>query len=162
MGGSYFSLKYIGNILHANIDINSRRLIAELPGDGVKCILKLQSHSEKMTFSDKSRYDRIFQKFTHKGWNSAMKYIKRFQNEQVLSVSVVNNYSEDQLIPIFLDDFHHSGKCTAQIANQQAEIRRGGNFTDQKYLSITSLQTDYLNLDKVQILVELMREQLWF
>ena len=35
-----------------------------------------------------------------------MNYIKRFQNERYLSVSVGNNYSEDQLIHIFLDNFH--------------------------------------------------------
>ena len=28
------------NILHTNIDLHSRRLIAELPGDGIKCIEK--------------------------------------------------------------------------------------------------------------------------
>ena len=35
-----------------------------------------------------------------------MDYIKRFQNAQDLSVSVGNNYYEDQLMHIFLDDFH--------------------------------------------------------
>ena len=28
----------IRNILHANIDVHSRRLIAEFPKDGIKCI----------------------------------------------------------------------------------------------------------------------------
>ena len=45
--------KLIGNLLHANIDIHSRRLIAELPGYGVKCISKLQSHCANIKFSDK-------------------------------------------------------------------------------------------------------------
>ena len=53
--------------MHANIDFHSRRLIAEFPGDGVKYISKLQSHFPKMTFSDKSRYDRLFHKVTSKG-----------------------------------------------------------------------------------------------
>ena len=35
-----------------------------------------------------------------------MNYIERFQNEQDLSVSVGNNYSEYQLIHTFMDDFH--------------------------------------------------------
>ena len=35
-----FSKKAIGNLLHANIDVHSRRLIAEFPGDGIKCIEK--------------------------------------------------------------------------------------------------------------------------
>ena len=47
--------------LHAHIDVNSRRLIAEFPKDGIKCIEKLQSHCANMTFSDKSRLDRVFQ-----------------------------------------------------------------------------------------------------
>ena len=48
---------------------------------------------------------------------------------------------------IFLDNFHQGGKYSAQIASHQAELRREEKFTDQKYLSISSLQTDYLNLD---------------
>ena len=40
-----------------------------------------------MTFSDKSRYDRTFQHVTHKGEESAINYIKTFQNAQDLSVS---------------------------------------------------------------------------
>ena len=79
--------------MHANIDVHSRRLIAEFPGDGIKCIEKLQSHCANMTFSDKSRYDRIFQQVTHKGGEYAMNYIKIFQNAQALSVSVGNSYS---------------------------------------------------------------------
>ena len=62
-----FAKKAIRNLLHANIDVYSRRLIAEFPRDGIKCIEKLQSHCANMTFSDKSRYDRIFQQVTHKG-----------------------------------------------------------------------------------------------
>ena len=46
-----------------------------------------------------------------------------------------------------LDNFHQGGKYTAQIASHQAELRREKTFTDQKSLSITSLHTDYLNLD---------------
>ena len=30
--------------LHANIDVHIRRLIAEFPKDGIKCLEKLQSH----------------------------------------------------------------------------------------------------------------------
>ena len=78
-------------MLHANIDFHIRSLIAEISVDGVK--LKLQSHCSNMTFDDKSRYDRIFHKVTHKGVESEMNYINRFQNSQSLSVSVVNSYS---------------------------------------------------------------------
>ena len=44
-----------------------------------------------MTFSDKSRYDRNFEQVTHKGGEYVMNYIKRFQNEQALPVSVGNS-----------------------------------------------------------------------
>ena len=106
-------------LLHANIDVHSRRLIAELPKDGVKCIEKLQSHCANMTFADKSRYDRTFQHVTHKGGGSAINYIKRFQDLRALSVSVVNSYSEDQLMHTFLDNFHQGGKYSAQISSHQ-------------------------------------------
>ena len=100
-----------------------------------------------MTFADKSRYYKTFQKVTHKGGESAINYIKRFQNAHALSVSVQNRYSEDQLMHTFLDNFHQGGKYSAQIASHQAELRREETFTDQKSLNISSLQTDYLNLD---------------
>ena len=68
-----------------------------------------------------------------------MKYIKIFQIAQDLSVSVGNNYSEDQLMNISMDKFHQGGKYSAQIAIHHAELRREEKFTDQKYLSISSL-----------------------
>ena len=61
--------KAIINLLHANIDAHSRRLIAEFPKDGIKCIEKLQSHCANLNFSDKSRYDRNFQQVTLKEGN---------------------------------------------------------------------------------------------
>ena len=100
-----------------------------------------------MTFADKSGYDRTFKQVTHKGGESAINYIKRFQNAHALSVSIGNSYSEDQLMHTFLDNFHQGGKYSAQIASHQTELRREENFTDQKSLNISSLQTDYLNLD---------------
>ena len=101
-----------------------------------------------MTFADKSRYDRTFQKVTHKGSESAINYIKIFQNAQALSVSVGNIYAEDQIMNTFLDNFHQSGKYSAQLAIHQAELRREGKYPDQKFLNISSLHTYYLNLDK--------------
>ena len=38
----YDAKKDIRNLLHANIDVNIRRLVSEFPKDGVKCIEKLQ------------------------------------------------------------------------------------------------------------------------
>ena len=37
-----FAKNTIWNILHAGTDVQSRRLIAEFPGDGIKCIEKLK------------------------------------------------------------------------------------------------------------------------
>ena len=73
--------------------------------------------------------------------------MKRFQNAHALSVSVGNSYYEEQLMHTFLDNFHQSGKYSAQLARHQAELRRKEKFPDQKCLNISSLQTDYLNLD---------------
>ena len=47
----------------------------------------------------------------------------------------------------YLDNFHQGGKYSAQIASHPVELRREENSTDQKSLNISSLQTDYLNLD---------------
>ena len=77
-----------------------------------------------------------------------MNYIKRFQNAQALSVLVGNNYSEDQLMHIFLDNFHQCVKYTAYRAIHQAELRREENFTNKTYLSVTSFQNEYLNTDR--------------
>ena len=74
-------------------------------------------------------------------------YIKMFQNAQALSVSVENSYSEDQIMRTFLDNFHQSGKYSVQLASHQAELRREEKYPDQKCLNISSLQTEYLNLD---------------
>ena len=98
------------NLLHANIDVHSRRLISEFPIDGIKCIEKLKSHCANMTFSDKIRYDRTFQQVTHKGVEYAINYIKMFQNAHALSVLVGNSYSKDQCMHTFMDNFHQGGK----------------------------------------------------
>ena len=99
----------IRNLLHANSCVHSRRLIDEFLEDGIKCMEKLQSYCENMTFADKSRYDRTFQQVTHKEGGFDINYIKRFQNAQALSVSVGNSYYEDQIMHTFLDNFQQSG-----------------------------------------------------
>ena len=83
-----YAKKAIRNILHASIDVHSRRLIAEFPGDGIKCIEKLQPHCANMTFSDKSRYERTFKQVTHKVEESSINYIKIFRNVHALSIYV--------------------------------------------------------------------------
>ena len=62
----------------------------------------------------KRSYDRIVQQVTHEGGESSMKKIKRLQYAQTLSVSVGGNYSKDQLLHIFLDNFHQGGKYSAK------------------------------------------------
>ena len=52
---------------------------------------------------------------------------------------------------IFLDKFNQGGKYTAHIASHQAELIREENFIDQKSLSVSSLQTDYLNIDSSSV-----------
>ena len=47
----------------------------------------------------------------------------------------------------FLDNFQQSGKYSDQLAIHQAELRREEMYPDQKCLNISSLQTEYLNLD---------------
>ena len=49
----------------------------------------------------------------------------------------------------FLNNFHQSGKYSAQLASHQAEWRREEKYPDQKCLNISSLQTEYLNLDSI-------------
>ena len=69
MGGGYvkdYAETVIRNLLHANSDVNSRRLISEFPKDGIKSLEKLQSHCANMNFADKSRYDRTFKQVTNK------------------------------------------------------------------------------------------------
>ena len=84
---------------------------------------------------------------THKGGESAINYIKSFQNAHALSVLLGNIYSEGQLMHTLMDNFHQGGKYSAQIASHQAKLRREETFTDQISLNILSLQTDDLNLD---------------
>ena len=105
------------------------------------------NHILQTWFSEKSRYDRLFQKVTHEGGGSEMNYIKIFQYSQTLFVSVGNSYYEDQLMHILLDNFQQSWKYSAQIAIHQAELRREVKFIDQNSLSISYLQIDYLNID---------------
>ena len=135
MGGGNikdYAKQAIRNLLHANSDVHRRILISEFPKDGIKCLEKFQSHCANMTFADKSRHDRTFQQVTHKGGKSAINYIKIFQNAQSFSVSVGNSYSEDQITHTFLDNFHKSGKYSAQLAIHQAELRREEKYPDQK------------------------------
>ena len=60
----------------------------------------------------------------------------------------------------FLDNFHQGEKYSAQIASHQSELKIEEKFTDQKSLNISSLQTDYLNIDRSSGLVEIAKEHI--
>ena len=56
-----------------------------------------------------------------------MNYIKRFQNAEVLLVSVGNSYSEDQIMHTFIDNFQQGGKYSALISSNREELGREEN-----------------------------------
>ena len=99
-----YAKQAIRNLLHANSDVHRRILIAEFPKDGIKCLEKLQSHCANMNFAYKSRYDRTFQQVTHKGGESAINYIKIFQNAQDM---VFSQYKETLEV---LKDYQKMGR----------------------------------------------------
>ena len=79
IGGEYlpdYARKATWKHLHAYIDVHSKIINDEYPEDGVQAISTLQSQFSNMTFSDKRRYIRLFQKVIHKGGESAISYIK--------------------------------------------------------------------------------------
>ena len=58
---------------------------------------------------------------------------------------MVNSYTEDQLIHSFLDILYQCEKYSDKIPSRQAPLRREEKSIDQKPLSISDLQTHYLN-----------------
>ena len=72
-----------------------------------------------MTFADQIIYDRMFQKVVHKGGEFKNNYIKRFQNDKALGISVVNSNTEYQLMHSSLDNFQKGGNYSDKIASHQ-------------------------------------------
>ena len=68
-----------------------------------------------MAFSDQIRYNKLFQKVIHMGRESEIKCFKIFQNDKALEISVINSFSEDQLMHTFLEHFNQGGKYSTQI-----------------------------------------------
>ena len=58
----YISKESIRNILNANIDVHSRRLIAEFPAYGIKRTEKFQSNCANITFAEKVDMTGFFSK----------------------------------------------------------------------------------------------------
>ena len=100
-----------------------------------------------MTFYDQSRYNRLFHQVIHKGGGPEINYIKIFQNSKALAILLGNGYSGDQLMQNVLDNFHQRGKYSDQIPSHQVEFRIEVNLGDQKSLSVSDLQIDYLILN---------------
>ena len=48
---------------------------------------------------------------------------------------------------MFVDNFQEGGKYSSRIARHPEELRGEETFVDQKSLSISDLQIDYLNLE---------------
>ena len=117
---SGYDKKATWNLFHAYIYAHSQILIFEYPGDGVQAISRLQYKCENMTFDDQRRYNRLFQKATHKVGESAINDIKIFHSAKVLEISLANRYSEYHLMHNFLDNVLHDGKYSARIAIHQA------------------------------------------
>ena len=93
-----YAKKAIWNLLHAYINSHSQILIYGFPGYGVQAISIFQSQCANMTLAGQSRYNRMFWRGVHKGWESEINCIERFQNAKALAISVVNSYTEDQLM----------------------------------------------------------------
>ena len=89
---------------YAYIDAHSKILIDLYPGYVVQSISRLKYQCTNMIFSGQSRYNRLFHQVIKKGGDSAINYIKIFQNAKALSISVGNSYSEYQSMHTFLEN----------------------------------------------------------
>ena len=88
--------------------------------------------------SGRNRYNRLFQKVTQKGGESAINYVKRFHDYKALVILVGNSCSEDHLIITFLESFLQGVNYSVQIAIHQAELRREETFFDKNnYIYLT-------------------------
>ena len=61
----------------------------------------------------------MFQQVAHKGKESEINYIKRFQNAKSLVNSLGNNYTKYQMMQTFLNNFQQGGNYSAKIASRQ-------------------------------------------
>ena len=86
-----------------------------------------------MTFSEQSRYNRIFQKVIHKGGELKINFIKRFHNSKPLEISVGDSFYEYQLMRNFLDNLQPDGRYSSHIAIHQSELSRQTKFVDKNY-----------------------------
>ena len=78
-------------LLNSYIYIPSQGLIHEYPGGRVQAVTILQYQCSKITLSENSRYNRLFQQVVQKVGESEINYINRFENTKALVISVVNS-----------------------------------------------------------------------
>ena len=124
---SYYYKDSSWNLLHTYIDVHIQRLLGEYPVGGVQAITRLKSQCANVTFAENSRYNKLFQRVMHKGVESEMKYIIRFQNSKALVILVGNSYTKNQLMHTSLDNFQEGLRYYDQIARHKAELRREKN-----------------------------------
>ena len=101
---SDYAKKSTWKLLREYIDSHCKIWIYECPGDGVQDIPILKYQYANMNFAEHIIYSSIFQQVLHKCGDSAIIYIKIFQNSKDLAISVGNSYNEDQLINTFFDN----------------------------------------------------------
>ena len=89
----------------------------------------------------------MFQQVVHKGGGSEINYIKIFQNDKALKISVGNIYTGYQIMQNYLDNLHQGGNYSGHIASHQAKLIREEILIDQKLLYISDLQMDHLSLN---------------
>ena len=105
------------NVLHGYVDAACQKLMMEHLGDGLESLRRLKQQCAIITFADKQRFDQIFKQCSHRTGETANGYMKRFHAAKSLATSVDNLYTEQQLMHLFLDNFHNPGnKYSAQVA----------------------------------------------
>ena len=62
----YYDKQETWNLLHAYIDSHRKRLIYEYPMYGLQDIIRVQPQCANMSFSENSRYNRLFHQVVNK------------------------------------------------------------------------------------------------
>ena len=84
-------------------------------------------------FADQSKYNKMFHQVVHKGGESAIKYIKIFQDATPLIISMGNSYTEYQSMHTMSDIFQKVENYSDQIEIHQAELRREEKLIDKNH-----------------------------
>ena len=90
-----------------------------------------------MTSYDKIRYNRLIQQVIHTRGESAINYIKIFQNDKALAISAGNTYSYVQLIHKFLEVLQKGQRYLSQIDIHKKELSREEKLFKNHYIYLT-------------------------